>query len=259
MSLIRAFARALLRPTRPLRPVRLWRVLGRLPGIFDVVSMALQLRDLRRVDQIAGEHAVDNEHHVVVQDYNASVTQKHAIHSTRRAEVYYQILDMPPRDLSGERLLIVGPRNILEFYIAWTYGFTWKLTTGIDLYSTNPKIVVMNMEAMTFPEGSFDAVAMSATLAYAQDIPQTLAEVWRVLSPGGRFSFGQTYTPDSKLWPGNDISGAQIKQMLDSIGFRTYYYEPVTKVNSLGHKQTSHNFGVIKPDPARPDFDRAPM
>ena len=259
MSLIRAFARALLRPARPQRPVRLLRALARTPGIFDVASMALQLRDARRVERITDDHAVKDDHHVVVQDYNASITQKHAIHATRRAEEYYQILDLPPRDVADERLLIVGPRNIMEFYIAWTYGFSWKHMTGIDLYSTNPKILVMNMEAMTFPDESFDAIAMSATLAYAQDVETTLREMWRVLKPGGHFAFGQTYTPGSDLWPGNKISGAQTKAMLDAIGFEVYHYHPASKTNSLGLQQTSHRFGVRKPDPAKPHFDRAPV
>ncbi len=220
-----------------------------MPVFFDVTAYLIQARDLLRPTRISEYSVADDDHHRKVHDYNAGVTEAKRIHRTRRTEPYYQILNLPPRDLADEKLLIVGPRNVLELYLAWLHGFQWSNITGIDLYSTNPKIVEMNMEAMTFPDASFDAMSMSATLAYADDTKQALREAFRVLRPGGVFAFGQTYVSETTEWPGNRFSGDDLKAMLDDIGFRVYYYQPRPKINSLGQPQTSHVFGVVKPDP----------
>jgi SAM-dependent methyltransferase len=225
------------------------------PRIFDVVSCLMQLRDLRAVARIRDDLPRD-AFYAKVADYNAGVTERKVITTTRRAEVYYQILAVPPRDTSAESLLIVGPRNIHELLIAWLYGYRWKNIHAIDLYSTSPKIRVMNMEAMTFPDDRFDAVVMSNTLAYARDTFQCLSEVARVLKPRGRFVFGATYFPQGEDWPGNRCSGNDIRQMLKKLSLAIYLYSASDRVNALGGRQTSHIFGTQKCDPQQPGFDR---
>lgn len=255
LSLPRTIARLMVYPVPAQRPVRPFRTLLRSPRLFGLVSTCLQLRDVWRQERIRKHYTLDDAHHKMAQDYNAEVTQKHVVHVTRRPEEIYQILDLPPRDVRDERLLIVGPRNIAEFVFAWVYGFSWRNLVGVDLYSTNPKILVMNMEEMTFEDGSFDAVAMSATLAYAQDTPKTIAEVFRVLRPGGRFVFTGTHVPDSDQWPGNRYSGNALKDVLHTAGFQIYFHHANSKINSLGQPQTAHRFGVYKPDPDNVSLD----
>ena len=138
------------------------------PRIFDLVSCLMQLRDVRAVAKIREDLPRDT-FYAKVADYNMGVTERKVITTTRRAEIYYQTLALPPRDTSVETLLIVGPRNVHELLIAWLYGYRWRNIHAIDLYSTNPKIHVMNMEEMTFPDDTFDAVVMSNTLAYSRD------------------------------------------------------------------------------------------
>jgi SAM-dependent methyltransferase len=225
------------------------------PGVFDFVSCVMQLRDLRAVGRIR-DSLPGNAFYAKVADYNAGVTERKGITTTRRAEIYYRILSLPPRDLGAERLLIVGPRNVHELFIAWLYGYRWKNIDAIDLYSTNPKIRIMNMEAMTFPDDTFDAIVMSNTLAYAQDTFQCLSEVARVLKPSGRFVFGATYFPQSKDWPGNRVSGNDIRQMLKKLSLAVFFYSAFDKVNTHGGLQTAHIFGTQKSDPQRPGFDR---
>lgn len=239
------FRPAVRRPAfTPLRDILRW------PVVFDLVSLFFQIRDLRRTAHIRDKHAVDDPHHRKVQDYNARVTITKRITTTRRAEEYYGVLVQPLRNMSAERLLIVGPRNIHELLIAWLYGFSWDNIEAIDLYSTNPKIQVMNMEETGFPDGRFDAISMANTLSYAADTGRTIREMARILKPGGRFAFSASYDPGSVDYPGDRIPGGEVAKMLKDAGFELYYHVATDKVNSLGRRQTSHTFGGRKSDPA---------
>jgi SAM-dependent methyltransferase len=155
-----------------------------------------------------------------------------------------------------EKLLIVGPRNVHELFIAWLYGYRWPNIYAIDLYSTHRKIAIMNMEATAFREGVFDSITMANTLAYAKDTFRCLTEMARILKPGGRLVFGATYFPAGGDWPGNLVSGGDIREMLKRLEFRLAAYQAFDKVNSLGGEQTAHIFMVQKADPRRPGFDR---
>lgn len=251
-KIAKALYRAVVKPMRRARPIMPMRALLRVPGAFDVLSWVMQTRDLRHLAHIRDAYlAAGDPHHQSVQDYNAGVTMKRLIQSTRQAEIYYELLTIPPRDVSNEELLIVGPRSVHELLIAWVHGFSWKNISGIDLYSTNPKIAPMNMEAMTFADESFDAVGMASTLAYAGDTFTALKEVARVLRPGGRFAFGATYDPGAAdKWPESVRTGAEIHDMLRRLGFVVYFHNSVDKTNSLGRRQTTHHFACRKTDPA---------
>lgn len=226
------------------------------PRVFDLLSLFMQARDGRRLVAIDKSHMSEDAYVRAVHDYNAGKTIQKLTTSTRRAELLYQVIVLPPRDLSAEQLLIIGPRNVHELLIAWLYGFQWKNIQGIDLYSTNPKIRVMNMESMAFPDASFDAAVMSNTLAYASDTFKCLAEIHRVLKPGGRLVFGATYDPGDQKWAGSVMSGERIVEMVRQLSMDLYYYHPTDKVNTLQRQQTSHLFGCQKRDPERPGFDR---
>jgi SAM-dependent methyltransferase len=248
--------RALRAPAAPAGRASVLRSLLLLPRVFDLASLLLQARDLRRLGRIATAYASDDDYVRRVHDYNAGVTLSKVVTTTRRAEGLYRIAALPARDLAREDVLIVGPRNIQELLIAWLYGFRWSRIQGIDLYSTHPKIRVMNMEAMTFSDDSFDVVVMANTLAYAADTARCLAEIARVLRPGGRVVFGATYDPGDDTWAGTRISGEEIRGFLRKVSLDLYYYAPSDKVNSLGRPQTVHIFGATKAPAGAPGFDR---
>lgn len=243
------FYYAVFRPARcrqkftPIRDILRW------PAMFDLLSLIAQIRDLRRTARIRDKYAVDDPHHRKVQDYNTGVTLAKQITRTRRAEEYYGVVAQPLRDLSNERLLIVGPRNIHELLIAWLHGFSWANIEAIDLYSTNPKIQVMNMESTSYLDGHFDAVVMCSTLSYAADTTKTIQEVSRILKHDGRFVFSATYDPGSPDYPGDWIRGSEILEMLREAGLRAYYHYACDKVNSRGRGQTSHTFAAQKNNP----------
>lgn len=249
-TMLRFFYYAVFRPAAHRRKFTPVRDILRWPVMFDLLSLIAQIRDLRRTARIREKYAVEDTHHRKVQDYNAGVTLTKRFTRTRRAEEYYGVVAQPLRDLSNERLLIVGPRNIHELLIAWLNGFSWDNIEAIDLYSTNPKIQVMNMESTSYPDGSFDAIVMSNTLSYAADTAKTIQEVSRILKHNGRFVFSATYDPGSPDYPGDWIRGSEILKILKETGLRTYYHYAYDKVNSRGRCQTSHTFAAQKHNPA---------
>jgi SAM-dependent methyltransferase len=226
------------------------------PRVFDLVSCVLQLFQYRRLDQIKATYASPDAFLRKVQDYNAGVTVAKEITTGRRAEPLYHSLTLERRDVQQERLLIIGPRNVQELFIAWLYGYRWQHIDAIDLYSMHPKIRVMDMEHMTFADSSFDAVVMSNTLSYAKDTFRCLAEVCRVLKPSGRFAFEAVYSPQDTQWPGSLIPGNEIRQMLKRLGLGFRSYRSFDRVNALGELQTTHVFCVQKDDLRQPSLDR---
>ena len=238
----RAFAHPAKRKAR-FQPVR---SMCRLPIVYDIISLFLQLRDLNRLSKIKDHLATTNSnaHYHQVHLYNADVTQEKLVTSTRRAEIYYKLLSFFYRPLNTERLLVVGPRNIQELFTAWTYGWSWNNIQGIDLYSTNPKIIVMNMEKMDFKDSSFGAVAMANTLSYADDTNQALSEVARILRPGGWFSFSATFDPNGSTWKEDGVDGKSLAEMLHNLNFEICGHFVVDKINSQKRRQTSHDFLV---------------
>lgn len=81
------------------------------------------------------------------------------------------------------RALCVGCRNGFELDRVSASGF--PEVTGIDLHSTDPRILVMDMHAMTFPDGAFDLVLASHSLEHALDPARAGAEIRRVTRAGG--------------------------------------------------------------------------
>ncbi len=254
MSLPGALFNAIVRPARRDRPLAPLRALAGCPVVFDLASLVLQLGDLRRMKAIRNQYASDDPHLRHVQDYNAKVTQLKQFTRTRRMEHIYQALALPPRDMRGESLLVIGPRNVAELLVAWIHGFAWTNISGIDLYATNPKIRVMNMEAMDFPDASFDNVALYATLSYAEDTGRAVAEFARVLKPGGRLAFNAVYAPENDEFPGDRVSGQEVRAMLADNGMEIGYHHDFEKVNVLGHRQTTTIFVARKADPANAPF-----
>jgi SAM-dependent methyltransferase len=251
---LRHLALALLRPDPSARETGLLRTLLRRPPLFDLLSAFCQLKDARRQAAIGKTYAIGDEYHRDVQDYNAGRTVDKAVSRTRRAEPLFRILAETPGEPTREKLLLIGPRNVHELLLAWVHGWRWENITGIDLYSTNPKIKVMNMEAMTFADASFDAMLSSNTLAYAADTNAALSEMARVLKPGGRAVFAATYCPGEKRFLGNAVSGEMILAMLRGLGLELFHHHARDKTNALGLPQTVHYFGVRKPS-GLPAFD----
>jgi SAM-dependent methyltransferase len=82
---------------------------------------------------------------------------------------------------TGASVLCIGCRNGLELDRFRALGHD---ATGIDIYSQRPDILVMDMHALDFPDGRFDAVYASHSLEHAYDLPAVLREIARVAREG---------------------------------------------------------------------------
>lgn len=230
----------------PIPEPTIFRVLLRRRRIFDLVSFAMQSTHLQAVEQVAAQASGDASALAAAHAANANRTTSKVITTTRRAEPIYRIAGTVGADLSKEQLLIVGPRNVQELLIAWLFGFSWANISAIDLYSTHPKIRVMDMHAMELPDASVDVVTMVNTLGYSDDIPRVIANVARVLKPGGRFCFSHAHFPNSTDFAGDLVSGREIVEACAAVGLQVFHHEIHPKINALGSRQLSHYFGMRK-------------
>ena len=226
--------------------INIFRQLILKPVIFDLLSLFFQLRDYLRILKIKNNNFQKSEYMQKVYDYNFGVTVNKEITTTRRFETLYRIacsstISSPEKD----QLLIIGPRNISEFLIAWGYGYYWKNIIGIDLYSMNSKIMVMNAEKLTFSNHYFNVVIISNMICYSKDVYQILLESYRVLKDRGILVFNHSYTGKG-AWQGNHIHNFTIEEMLKKIGFKLYFNEFFIKKKSLGQITEMTYFGAVK-------------
>lgn len=61
-------------------------------------------------------------------------------------------------------------------------------------------LVLCPAERLPFADASFDTVLATLTLCTVDDVPASLAEVRRVLKPGGEFRFWEHVRPKGRAW-----------------------------------------------------------
>ncbi|HBY09480.1 MAG TPA: hypothetical protein DEH22_17485 [Chloroflexi bacterium] len=81
-----------------------------------------------------------------------------------------------------ESMLCIGARNKAE--IDYWRNLGAKNVIGIDLFSEDESVLVMDMHQMTFPDQQFDLIYSSHCLEHAYDIQQVVGEILRVSLPG---------------------------------------------------------------------------
>lgn len=105
-----------------------------------LVSLAMQVRDMRRSDRMQQKYVVNYAHHHKLLDYNARVTLIMQFTCTRREKQQcYGALSQSLRNLSVDRLLNVGHRNIRRLLIPSFYGFSWQNIEAIAICAFNLK------------------------------------------------------------------------------------------------------------------------
>lgn len=177
----------------------------------------------------------DNKHLEYVHTYTVTQDETQITKgSGRRAEKYYQIVSLPPRDMSRENVLIIGGKNVVELFIAWIYGFKWENIVGIDLFSLHPKIKVMDMENMSFEDETFDNVTMANVYGYQLDPEKCIAEISRVLRPRGKLCFNSSFSPDSVL-PVYQLRVNELITIFKKYNFEIIYHAYENKTPNVSH------------------------
>ena len=204
--------------------VGLFRYLARNRFVFKLLGKALILRYPHDPKKFEDTYDTSLNKHL---DNVLSYTIKRSAYKpilgvNRRTEPFYKYLSLPPRDLSSEKLLVIGGKDVAELFIAWTYGFKWSNIIGIDLFSLHPKIQIMDMEEMSFDDQSFDSVALCHTYGYQADKFRCLREIYRVLVTGGHLVFNSQFAADiTQIGEGVNCntSPSEMTTFFEQIGF----------------------------------------
>lgn len=87
------------------------------------------------------------------------------------------------RALEGADVLCIGCRNVNELLYFDKKGA--QSVIGIDLFSESPRIQIMDMHRMNFPDNRFDVVFSSHSLEHALKPEDVVKEIIRVTRTGG--------------------------------------------------------------------------
>ncbi len=94
-------------------------------------------------------------------------------------------------------------RGLNNLYAADLTEQALKLTKKrLDTYGLKAELSQQNAEKLTFEDESFDHVNCQGVIHHTPDTPATIAEIARVLKPGGTASISVYYrNPILRLWP----------------------------------------------------------
>ncbi len=165
---------------------------------FKMMFRALYFLIKRRFHIDEMRFSGENEHNEYVIQHNLWNNLKLFQFSRARIEyLMYPLLSIPEVQLKG-KMLCIGPKNEGEILLLEAHGF--KEVIGIDLFTYTPKILLMDMHEMTFPDNSFDTVFSGAVVRYSYDIKKVVSEMIRVAKDGAMIvcSFG-LFPPDEEL------------------------------------------------------------
>ncbi|QWT18407.1 class I SAM-dependent methyltransferase [Bacillus sp. NP157] len=104
----------------------------------------------------------------------ASDRMRHLLH-------YMETLGYPARFRDARVLHFAPERQLVERILAAAP----QRYVRADIAPSSPEIEAVDMTAMSFAEGSFDLVIANHVLEHVGDLPAAMAELARVLAPGG--------------------------------------------------------------------------
>jgi SAM-dependent methyltransferase len=113
-------------------------------------------------------------------------------HDRERHLLMYMQASGIMNELPGMRILHFAPERRLSPHIAASAPVTY--IKG-DLYPATPDVRRVDIEAMPFEDETFDMVIANHVLEHVDDDMRALAEIRRVLSPGGAAILQTPYSP----------------------------------------------------------------
>ncbi len=158
-----------------------------------------------------------NEHNEYVIQHNLWNSMKLFQFSRGRVEaLLYPLLSIPGVKKDGKTLCI-GPKNEGEMLLLEAHGF--RDVIGIDLFTYTPKILLMDMHEMQFPNDTFDTIMSGAVIRYAYDVERAVKEMIRVATDGALMivSFG-LFPPEEELEFCKSPLYGGVKELLNLFG-----------------------------------------
>jgi hypothetical protein len=107
------------------------------------------------------------------------------------------VLSSKIRKKMDVKVLTVGPRSLGEVLNIQAHGYQYKNISAIDLFSISSKIDVGDIHSLPYADNSFDVVLCGWVIAYSENKKLAASEIARVLKPGGIFSIGVSYSPQT--------------------------------------------------------------
>ena len=136
----------------------------------------------QRVRQRCGTDSAEYKHYLDEQlVHTIGLRTKDA--SFRYEKFIAELLKAGAGNDKSQKVLCVGCRNTCEIDALERQGF--KNVVGADLFSSSPKVLVMDMHDLKFDEGSFSILYCAATFEKAYDPSKVAREFIRVLKNGG--------------------------------------------------------------------------
>jgi SAM-dependent methyltransferase len=146
------------------------------------------------------QFAVKDGHHikeVIRHQYKEKFNMMYFVRG-RIESLLYPLLSVPlvRQKMNEAKVLSIGPRNEGEILLLSKLGFKWKNIIAADLFSYSPKIIVMDMHDLQFPNNNFDIVISSWVLRYSYDIQKAVDEIIRVSKDGAVVAIGFSWAPE---------------------------------------------------------------
>tara|TARA_B100000963_G_scaffold126537_1_gene110433 strand:+ start:5591 stop:6361 length:771 start_codon:yes stop_codon:yes gene_type:complete len=95
------------------------------------------------------------------------------------------------------KVLSIGPRSMGEILNIQSHGYPYKNIYAIDLFSISKKIQIGDIHNLPYQDNFFDVVFCGWVIAYSENKKLAVSEICRVLKPGGLFSIGVSYSPET--------------------------------------------------------------
>lgn len=135
----------------------------------------LMRKHYNRLEKTAWQHSTNYEQYLDTQ-LQRTLSKRDALFPERARFLIDKAASLV--DLSNCDVLCIGCRNRQE--IDYFQEKRAKSVIGIDLYSEDEAILVMDMHQMTFPDNSFDLIYASHSLEHSYDVQKVIAEIIRV-------------------------------------------------------------------------------
>ena len=105
------------------------------PVVFDLYNIIVQLFYIKKIKNIKTPNNKSKSDETISIRHNLNELKAKVFTTSRRVEIDYQIATTPWRDVSKEKLLVIGCRNLVELKQATFFGFNWNNIDGADLFS----------------------------------------------------------------------------------------------------------------------------